>query len=118
MRRTKWAVFMAGCLALAAAFVFYYGDWADRAFRSTAVLYLIAAVAAMMLVLIVISILSKGEDRWRAAVLAALLLLGLALLDFFVIGWMVLLPTAFILLYLFGRLRREKGRREQMDRPD
>ena len=74
------AIFTVGCAILLAAFGIGWADWGELANRIGIMQILMGALGAVVVILVVLGILSRGKERWAALALVAVLLLGFSAL--------------------------------------
>ncbi len=100
--------FVAGCAVLFAAFGIGWADWWKLANRIGVMQALMGTLGVVVALLVVMSVLSRGKERWTALALGAILILWFSALTFFSVGWLIA-PAALVLLALsFWRLFRHQ----------
>ena len=100
--------FIVGCAVLFAAFGIGWADWGKLPNQAIVMQALMGALAVVVVLLVVMGVLSKGKERWKAFALDAIMLLGFSALIFFSLGWL----TAPIALLLLGFSLRRLLRRQ------
>ncbi len=80
--KTRWlvAIFAVGCAVLLAAFGIGWANWGELANRVGVIQILMGVLGVVVILLAVMSILSRGKERWTALALVAVLLLGFSAL--------------------------------------
>ncbi|MDP2731082.1 MAG: hypothetical protein Q8O55_11475 [Dehalococcoidales bacterium] len=77
--------FIIGCAVLFAAFGVGYADWGKLSNQIIVMQALMGALAVVAVLLVVMGVLSKGKERWKALTLSTILVLGFSALVLFLL---------------------------------
>ncbi len=105
------AGFLVGCAILVAGFGVGWADWGKLANQVIVMQTVMGALVGVVAFVIATAVISKARDRWRALILASVLLLGFSVL-LFDIGLLFAPIPLVVLLYSVSRLRKEPKRAE------